>query len=113
MDLTEATVDEVIHHWSTEEGLPELVNAVLPLDVPVMNASVEAVDNAVPADAFFEGSVDRASARALGARSRALYAVALLLAARKQTKHLQKRGLIPNRGHYLKASLPPRTSRTL
>jgi len=63
--------------------------------------SVETIDDATSQSAFLEGRLDRAPARDLKPRSRALYALALMLACRKQTEQLQAKKVMPTRSHYL------------
>lgn len=99
MDLTEATIDQVVDRWAVTGPLPDAVAHATGWDDSAWEERVGDLSASIPGDAFLAGSLS--IARALTSANRALYAFALLLACRKQTAALRDSGAIPVRQSYL------------
>lgn len=101
MDLTEATVDQVVDAWDDDAPLPEAVATETGWSGSPFKDSIADLASSVPSDAFLAAPLRGSLARALTSRARALYACGLLLACRKQTDELRKVGRLPARRSYL------------
>ena len=101
MDLAEGTVEDVLAAWPTRSPLPELVSDVLQFDAAPLDTPLERIEHRIPQRAFLDDTLDVRAARALTPCPRALYALPLLLATRRQTKVLREDAKLPNRNHYL------------
>ena len=101
MDLTEATVEQVVDVWGDETPLPGVVATETGWGGSSFKDSVADLAASVPSDAFLVGPLRESVARSLTSRARTLYACALLLACRKQTEELRKAGQLPARRSYL------------
>lgn len=101
MDLTEGTVDDVLEAWSSEEPFPPLLSNVLSVEQPVLRADLEDVEAAMSEDAWLERFVPMWAARGLASWCKAIFAISVLAAARRQTSELRAGGEIPDRGDYL------------
>jgi hypothetical protein len=101
MDLTEATVDQVVDSWDDDAPLPAVISATTGWSARAFSETVFNLAAGLLGDAFLEGPLRSATARSLTSRARALYACALLLAAKKQTEALRAAGGIPSRRSYL------------
>ena len=101
MDLTEATVDDVLEAWSGEEPLPPLLADVLGLEQAVLRTDMEEVEATMSKDAWLERSVPMSAARGLASWCKAIFAIGVLAAARRQTSELRASGDIPDRRDYL------------
>jgi hypothetical protein len=102
MALTEATVHRVVEAWDTDVPLPEVLGTTTGWTEAAVQGRVCDLDATLPVDAFLVGPLREATARSLTSRARALYACALLLACRKQTKELRDVERLPRRrGGYL------------
>ena len=101
MDLTEATVDQVVDAWDDDAPLPEVVATATGWSGSSFKDTVADLAASVPSDAFLVGPLRGSVARSLTSRARTLYACALLLACRKQTEELRKTARLPARRSYL------------
>ena len=101
MDLTEGTVDDVLDAWPTEERLPPLLTEVLRIEDPVFRANIEDIEAVMPEDAWLARSVPMRAARGLPSWCKAIFAIGVLVAARRQTEGLRAAGRIPGRRSYL------------
>lgn len=101
MDLTEATVEQVVDAWDDDAPLPEVVATPTGWTGSSFKDGVSDLAASVISDAFLAGPLRGSVARSLTSRARTLYACALLLACRKQTEELRKAGRLPARRGYL------------
>jgi hypothetical protein len=101
MDLTEATVEQVVDAWDDDAPLPEVVATATGWSGSSFKESIADLASSVPSDAFLAGPLRASVARSLTSRARTLYACGLLLACRKQTEELLKAGRLPARRSYL------------
>lgn len=101
MDLTEATVDQIVDTWDDDAPLPEVVWTATGWSASSFGETVHDLAAGVPSDAFLAAPLRGAVARSLTSRARALYACGLLLAAKKQTDTLRAAGQMPSRRSYL------------
>ncbi|MCP3144534.1 hypothetical protein [Pyxidicoccus xibeiensis] len=101
MDLTEATVGQVVDSWDNEAPLPEVLSTATGWSASAFRGTVLELTAGVRSDAFLAAPLRHTVARSLTSRPRALYACALLLAAKQQTAALRAAGQIPSRHSYL------------
>lgn len=101
MDLTEATVDQVVDAWDDDAPLPDVVIAATGWSGSSFKANLADLAALVPRDAFLVAPLRDSIARSLSSRARSLYACGLLLACMKQTDALRKVGRFPARRSYL------------
>ena len=101
MDLTEATVEQVVDAWDDDAPLPEVVATATGWSGSSFKNSVADLAASVPSDAYLVGPLRGSVARSLTSRARSLYACGLLLACKKQTEELRKAERIPARRSYL------------
>ena len=105
MDLTEATVDQVVDTWALEAPLPDAVSTTTNWNAACFAEVVRDLEGQIPSDAFLAAPLRGAVGRALTSRARAAYASGLLLAVSKQTRALRAAQLVPSRRSYLERSL--------
>lgn len=101
MELVDGTIDQVLAEWTAEWSKPALLDELYssggcPLMMPLGKLSTE-----VPDDAFLEKGLNVPGARSLSPPAEAIYALAILIACRKQTTKLRESGSLPGRNHYL------------
>jgi hypothetical protein len=101
MDLTEATVEQVVDSWDDDAPLPEVVATATGWSKSSFKDTIADLATSIPNDAFLAGPLRGSVARSLTSRARTLYACGLLLACRNQTEELRKAGLLPARRSYL------------
>jgi len=101
MDLTEASVDQVVDTWDDDTAPAEVVTIATGWSGPSFNDSVADLAASIPPDAFLAAPLRGATARSLTSRMRVLYACGLLLACSKQTSELRRDGRLPTRPEYL------------
>lgn len=101
MDLTEGTVDDVLNAWSNEEPFPPLLSDVLSIEQPVLGVEIEGIEATMSEDAWLDRPVPVSAARGLASRCKAIFAIGVLAAARRQTSRLRAGGEIQNRRDYL------------
>ena len=101
MELTEATVDDVLDDWSSEEPVPALLSEVLEIEQPVWDVTLEQMERRMATEAWLERAVPVAEARGLPSWCKALLGVGVLAASRRQTKAARAAGGIPHRENYL------------
>lgn len=101
MDLAEGTVDDVLEAWWSEDPLPRLLAEVVSVEQPVLQAKIMDIEVALAEDAWLKRSVPTIQAKGLPAWCKALLAVAILAAARRQTEALRAIGEVPDRSSYL------------
>lgn len=101
MDLTEATVKQVVHEWGDETPLPEAVSAQTGwTGVSLTNRTADLAAS-LPQNAFLDSHLRAQVARSLSSRARVFYACGLLIACKKQMAELRATGQIPTRRDYL------------
>ncbi len=102
MDLTEGTVDDALDTWSSEEPLPQLLVDVLGVEQPVLRATVEEIERGMAQNAWLRRAVPIVAGRGLPSWCKAILAVGLLVASKRQTQDVRAAGQIPDRrGEYL------------
>ena len=101
MDLTEGTVDDVLDAWSSEEPLPTLLSDVVGVEQPVLKVTITQLEEGLAQDVWLEQSVPVTQARDLQAWCKALLAVGVLAASKRQTEDARASGKIPNRANCL------------
>lgn len=101
LELTEGTVGRVIEEWKAEMAVPSIVSAVLPFSSAPFEQTTEHINAAIPESAFLVDPPDPRKANGLDAGSKALYAVALLMACRQQSAKVRGKGQIQNRKSYM------------
>ena len=101
MDLTEGTVDDVLNAWSSDESIPAVLSEVLGIERPVLEATLEEMEEGLATDAWLDRSVPISDARGLPAWCKALFGVGVLVASRRQTEAARAAGHIPHRKNYL------------
>lgn len=97
MDLTEGTVEDVLRDWTSDEPLPKLFAEILSIEQPVLRTRVDEIERGIAADAWLRRSVPIAAARGLSPWCKAIFAVSLLIASKRQTEKIRADGRIPNR----------------
>ena len=101
MDLTEGTVDDVLELWSSEEPLPRMLADVVGVEQPVLRKRMESVEAAMPEDVWLDRPVPMSAGRGLASWCKAIFAIGVLAAARRQTNEIRASGEIPDRRDYL------------
>jgi hypothetical protein len=101
MDLTEGTVEDVLDAWSIDEPVPPLLAEVVGVGPPLLDKGMDEFEGNLPEDLWLERSVPTSGVRRLPAWGKAISAVAVLAACRRQTGHARAAGLMPNRRSYL------------
>jgi len=101
MDLTEATVDQVVNEWNEEVPLPDAVVDATGWGTSAFSDRVGDLAAVVSSEAFLAGPLRASVARALTSRARTLYATGLLVACRRQTAALRQDETLPTRDSYL------------
>jgi len=105
IDLGEGSVADVLAQWRSVKELPRLVTELLGSSAPPFDVPVKTIEAKMPRAAFLERPLDRGKIRDLAPSPRAVFALALLLACRKQARKLFSRGEIPRRSSYLERAL--------
>ena len=101
MDLAEGTVDDILDTWSRSEAAPPLVSEVLGINQPSLDTPLKDVEEGLATDVWLEQTVPATDARNLTSWCKALLAVCMLVATRRQTGPARESGKLPNRGSYL------------
>ena len=101
MDFTEGTVDDVLEAWSTDEPLPTLLADVVGVEPPLLEKKMDEIEGTLPEDLWLDRSVPIAGARGMPAWCKAIFAVAVLGACKRQTEPARTAGRIPDRRSYL------------
>ena len=104
MDLTEGTVDDVLDAWSSEKPVPVLISEVIRIEPPVLKSTIEQIEEGLVPDAWLVRSVPIAQARHLQAWCKAIFAVGVLVASKRQTEIARASGNIPDRANYLECA---------
>lgn len=104
LELTEGTVGKVLGEWATEPSVPPLLAEVLPVSQVPFGATMGQVEELVPADAFLNSPIARPRARGMRPCPKAVYAICLLSACRRQTATLRATKKLPDRENYLEKS---------
>ena len=63
LDLTEGTVDDILNEWSTDESIPPVLSEVLGIEQPVLEATLEEMEERLATDAWLDQSVPITDAR--------------------------------------------------
>ncbi len=101
MDLTEATVQQILDAWPSSERLPSLLTEILQFDSVPLETKLGEINDRLPVGAFLNGPLDRKTGRTLTPFPQALYALAMLLNCQRLTEQLRGAGKIPKRDHYM------------
>ena len=101
MDLSEGTVDDVLDAWSTEGPPPPLVADAIGIRQSVFRARVTEVEKTMAEDVWLEQPLPGVAARGLPPWSKAILALGILIAARRQTTAVRATGQIQDKQHYL------------
>lgn len=101
MDLTEATVQQILDAWSSSERLPSLLAEIFQSDAVPLETKLGEMNDRLSFGAFLTGPLDRKTARSLIPFQRTLYALALLLNCSRVSEQLREAGKIPDRRHYM------------
>ena len=104
MELTEGTVTDVLNAWSTDEPLPTLLAEIVGVEPPLLEKEIEKIEESLPEDLWFEGSIPISSVRGLPVWCKAIFAVAVLCACKHQTESSRTTCRIPDRQSYLERS---------
>ncbi|MDE0367599.1 MAG: hypothetical protein OXP09_18730 [Gammaproteobacteria bacterium] len=104
MDLAEGTVDDVLEAWSSEEPLPPLLSDVVGVEQPVLRTEMDGIEAAISEDAWLDRPVSMSAARGLASWCKAIFAISVLSAAKRQTSELRANGEIPDRRDYLESA---------
>jgi hypothetical protein len=100
-DLVEATVEDVLGVWENQKTLTELIENVISKTKFPFTTPLGELKAMIPDDAFLDTGVMAEQARNQGPSGRAIYALLVLLACKKQTHKLRADGHIPDRAHYM------------
>lgn len=100
-ELSKASVAGVMQIWSADEPHPELIQRLIQTEENIFKLSLNYLEGLIDMEIFFKGPIDSRIARNLPPRSRAVYALILLVSCRHQSKSLCSNHLIPDRNHYL------------
>jgi len=101
LELTEGTLGQVLGEWTTEQTIPPLLGEVLHEPSVPFDELFERVEALIPADSFLDTPPDPRRARSMRPCPKALYAVSILSACRRQTASLRASGKISERKNYL------------
>ena len=104
LDLTEGSVDDVLDAWSSNESLPPLITDAVSIGQPVLRARLVEVETSMAEDVWLERSLPVGAVRGLPPWCKAILAVGVLVAARRQTKAIRATGQISDREHYMEAA---------
>ncbi len=101
IDLNDGTVEDVIDAWSTDEPLPALLAEVFDAEPPLLEQTLGKLEAVLPERIWLDGPVPMSGAGAMPAWARAVFAVAVLSACKRQTEPARTASLIPDRRSYL------------
>jgi hypothetical protein len=101
MNLTEGTVERVISDWATEGEIPHLVSEILRSDDPPFAMNLALVESIIPVQGFLESPPEPRRTHDLTPSAKALYAIALILACRRESVRLRDSDKIPDRRNYM------------
>jgi len=104
MDLAEGTVERVIGEWVAEGEIPPLVSEILRSDVPVFEMNLGQMGSAIPAQKFLDFPPEPRRSHDMTPGAKALYAIALLIACRRESAKLRDSEKIPDRGNYMESA---------
>ncbi|MBJ6799755.1 hypothetical protein [Geomonas propionica] len=99
-DLDGGTVDDVLAVWETRWQIAPLLGALVPFSGNPFAERLAEVDARVPADILLDKGASLSAAR-LESEPKAVYALVVLLACKKQTEELRLQSHLPDRAHYL------------
>lgn len=100
-ELSKASVTGVLQIWAADEPHPELIQKLIRSGENIFELTLNDFEGLIDTAIIFEGPIDRRIPRELPPRSRALYALALLVLCCQQSESLRSSRLIPDRSHYL------------
>ena len=89
IEMNGATLEAVSRTWARRGVLADYVEDATAWDRDCMSTKLSALDDSISRSAFTDEEISVSEVRALTHRSRAAYAVALMLATRAQTKKLR------------------------
>jgi len=101
LEITEGTLGRILGEWMTESSIPPLLRDIFHLPSVPFDEPFERIEAEIPVESFLDTPPDPRRARNLAPCPKAIYAVALLSACRRQTVSLRATGKVPNRKDYL------------
>lgn len=101
MEIVEGTIDDVLDAWRIHEPLPALFDEVTSLKPPLLDNRMDQFEENLPDDLWLGESLPIAGARELPYWCKAIFAVAVLGACKRQTAQARAMGRIPDRERYL------------
>jgi len=104
MNITEGTVERVIGEWGAEGEIPSLVSEILRSDAPPFAMNLGQVESVIPAQRFFDIPPEPRRTHDVTPSAKALYAIALLVACRRESAKLRGSEKIPDRRNYMESA---------
>ena len=104
MNLTEGTPERIINDWAAEGEIPQLVFEILRSDDSPFALNLAQVESVIPIQSFFDSPPEPRRTRDLTPSAKALYAIALLLACRRESARLRDSKKIPDRRNYMESA---------
>jgi hypothetical protein len=104
MNLTEGTAERVINDWAAEGDIPQLVLEILRSDNPPFAMNLAQAESVIPVQSFLDSPPEPRRTHGLTSSAKALYAIALLLACRRESARLRDSGKIPDRRNYMESA---------
>lgn len=99
--LAEATVERVIGEWPRESEVPALVSEMLGSGASPFSMKVKKLEVSIPKNTFLNSHLEPRQIRQITPNGKALYALALLTACRRESASLRDTKRIPDRSNYL------------
>jgi len=104
MNLTEGTAERVIGDWVAEGEIPHLVSEILRSDDPPFAMNLAQVESVIPVQGFLDSPPEPRRTHDVTPSAKALYAIALLLACRRESARLRDSEKIPDRRNYMESA---------
>lgn len=101
MSLSEGTIDEVLNDWRSDEPTPELLKRIIDVEPPLLEKKTDELIGMLPKDLWLDCAVPIQKARGMPPRYKAIFAMALLGACKRQTETARGKSRIPDRRSYL------------
>ena len=101
LNLTEGTVERVIDEWSRESEIPPLVTEILGFGGSPFAMKIRRMATSIPANGFLDTHLEPRKARDMAPNGKAIYAMALLIACRRESARLRDAEKIRDRRNYL------------
>jgi hypothetical protein len=101
LNLTEGTVERVIEEWPRESEIPKLVSEIIGSGASPFSMRVKKMAVSIPKNRFLNSPLEPRQVRRITPNGKALYALALLAACRRESASLRDAKKIPDRKNYL------------